>query len=158
MQEYLFNPKVLIPSGPPPNDRGCLVCGKIGHKVKECPIRGGNRNKGRNSTQQPRENPQNAGQKVMHNSRNIPQPVRPVQQQQQHQMNRYRPEGQQQINRDRPPAAQQQRQQPVPPNRYRPAAVQQNNRIGHQLVGQPLVSRVFAARRDGADPNQPLVG
>lgn len=150
-QEYLFNPKVLIPAGPPPNDRGCLVCGKIGHKVKECPFRGGNRNKGRNSTQQPRENPQNAGQKGMH-QRNPPQVAanrdRPVQQQ--HQMNRYRPEGQQ-INRDRPV----QRQQQL--NRYRPA--QQNNRNGaQQLAGQPLVSRVFVARREGADPNQPLVG
>lgn len=45
LEEYLFNPKVLVAAGPPPNDRGCLVCGKVGHKAKECEFRrGGHQN------------------------------------------------------------------------------------------------------------------
>ena len=42
-QEYMFDPKKLIPFGPPPNDRGCLVCGKVGHKAKECEFSRNNR-------------------------------------------------------------------------------------------------------------------
>ena len=146
LQEYLFNPKVLISAGPPPNDRGCLICGKVGHKAKECENRG-NRNRGRDKNspqQQPRDNPQNPAQEV-HN-RNMAQQrdrgVGPGQQQQQ--INRYRPQGFHQMNRDRP--GQQQQQQPF--NRYRP--VRANNR-----PGVPLNSgeRIFTARRDPPDAN-----
>lgn len=35
---YFFDHRQLV-DGPPPNDRGCRVCGKIGHRMKECPKR-----------------------------------------------------------------------------------------------------------------------
>jgi hypothetical protein len=144
LQEYLFNPKVLISNGPPPNDRGCLICGKVGHKAKECENRG-NRNRGRDKNspqQQQTDNPQNLTQEV-HNRNMVQQRDRgggPVQQQ----MNRYRPQGFHQMNRDRPV---QQQQQQV--NRYRPARA--NNR-----PGLPLNSgeRIFTARRETPDQNQ----
>jgi len=60
LEEYLFNPDVLVSSGPPPNDRGCLVCGKIGHKVKECEFkRGGNRRNDRDQRPRPSTGPNN---------------------------------------------------------------------------------------------------
>jgi len=43
LEAYLFNAKKMIPFGPPPNDRGCLICGKVGHKAKECPFGRNNR-------------------------------------------------------------------------------------------------------------------
>ncbi|GAB6033326.1 Terminal uridylyltransferase 7 [Chamberlinius hualienensis] len=36
LRDYLFDSRQFV-EGPPPNDRGCRICGKIGHKVKECP-------------------------------------------------------------------------------------------------------------------------
>ncbi|XP_046551942.1 LOW QUALITY PROTEIN: terminal uridylyltransferase 4-like [Haliotis rubra] len=35
--DYCFD-RSLLTEGTPPNDRGCRVCGKIGHIAKECPI------------------------------------------------------------------------------------------------------------------------
>lgn len=140
----MFNPKVLISTGPPPNDRGCLICGKVGHKAKECENRG-NRNRGRDKNspqQQPRDNPQNPAQEV-HNRNMVQQRDRGVGPGQP-QMNRYRPQqGFQQFNRDRPV------QQPPQVNRYRP--VRPNNR-----PGVPLNSgeRIYLARREIPDPNQ----
>nr|KAG5701564.1 hypothetical protein BaRGS_024814 [Batillaria attramentaria] len=37
-EEYFFN-IALLSDGKPPNDRGCRMCGKIGHMVKDCPQR-----------------------------------------------------------------------------------------------------------------------
>ncbi|XP_013381617.1 terminal uridylyltransferase 4-like, partial [Lingula anatina] len=37
IQDYFFDVDYLT-DGQPPNDRGCRVCGKIGHFAKECPI------------------------------------------------------------------------------------------------------------------------
>ena len=149
LQEYLFNPKVLISTGPPPNDRGCLICGKVGHKAKECENRG-NRNRGRdkNSPQhQPRDNQQNQTQEV-HNRNMAQQRDRgamgatgggPSQ------MNRYRPPppGFHQMNRDRPGQQQQF-------NRYRPA--RPNSRPG---IPQNNGERIFTARRETPDSNRP---
>lgn len=35
-QDYVWDAKYLT-EGPPPNDRGCRSCGKIGHFVRDCP-------------------------------------------------------------------------------------------------------------------------
>ncbi|KAG1670310.1 Terminal uridylyltransferase 7 [Nymphon striatum] len=37
IQEYLFDPDVLTDGVLPPHNRGCFICGNIGHKIKECP-------------------------------------------------------------------------------------------------------------------------
>ena len=139
----MFNPKVLIAKGPPPNDRGCLICGKVGHKAKECVNRG---RKGRDRRQSAQQQEENSTQEVMHN-RNIPHQMnraRPVVHQQ---MNRYRPVD----NRDRPPLNRQQQQ----PNRYRPPAGPNNRRPGQPVNGE---ERILVARREAADPNQPILG
>lgn len=45
---YLFDPNKLT-EGVLPTGRGCRICGKIGHKVKDCPAKksrgGGQRNR-----------------------------------------------------------------------------------------------------------------
>ncbi|KAK4026185.1 hypothetical protein OUZ56_015202 [Daphnia magna] len=143
LEEYLFNPKVLIATGPPPNDRGCLICGKVGHKAKECDNRG-KRNRGQDQNPPlPRDNPQNAAQEV-HN-RNVPQQTM-NRDRGPHQMNRYRPQGFHQMNRDRGGPVQQHQQA----NRHRP--VRPNHRPG---MPQNSGERIFTARRPTADPNQP---
>ncbi|KAK7100580.1 terminal uridylyltransferase 7-like isoform X2 [Littorina saxatilis] len=40
--DFFFDVELLT-DGKPPNDRGCRMCGKIGHLVKDCPNRSGNR-------------------------------------------------------------------------------------------------------------------
>lgn len=35
-RQYFFDPQLLT-QGLPPTGRGCRLCGKIGHKVKNCP-------------------------------------------------------------------------------------------------------------------------
>ena len=42
LQDYFFDVELLT-DGKPPNDRGCRMCGKIGHLVKDCPNRPGNK-------------------------------------------------------------------------------------------------------------------
>ncbi|XP_034026885.1 terminal uridylyltransferase 7 isoform X2 [Thalassophryne amazonica] len=37
--EYFFDPEVLTEGQVAPNDRCCRICGKIGHFMKDCPIR-----------------------------------------------------------------------------------------------------------------------
>ncbi|XP_068616839.1 terminal uridylyltransferase 7 [Brachionichthys hirsutus] len=37
--EYFFDPEVLTGGEVAPNDRCCRICGKIGHFIKDCPIR-----------------------------------------------------------------------------------------------------------------------
>uniref|UniRef100_A0A3B3VAE7 CCHC-type domain-containing protein n=1 Tax=Poecilia latipinna TaxID=48699 RepID=A0A3B3VAE7_9TELE len=37
--EYFFDPEVLTEGEVAPNDRCCRVCGKIGHFLKDCPMR-----------------------------------------------------------------------------------------------------------------------
>ncbi|XP_031426923.1 terminal uridylyltransferase 7 [Clupea harengus] len=37
--EYFYDPEVLTEGEVAPNDRCCRICGKIGHFVKDCPIR-----------------------------------------------------------------------------------------------------------------------
>ncbi|XP_023658732.2 terminal uridylyltransferase 7 [Paramormyrops kingsleyae] len=37
--EYFFDPEVLTEGELAPNDRCCRICGKIGHFMKDCPIR-----------------------------------------------------------------------------------------------------------------------
>ncbi|KAM4807983.1 terminal uridylyltransferase 7 [Rhinophrynus dorsalis] len=37
--EYFFDPEVLTEGELAPNDRCCRICGKIGHFMKECPMR-----------------------------------------------------------------------------------------------------------------------
>ena len=39
LQEYFYDPEVLTEGEVAPNDRCCRICGKIGHFVKDCPIR-----------------------------------------------------------------------------------------------------------------------
>nr|XP_034350566.1 terminal uridylyltransferase 7-like [Arvicanthis niloticus] len=36
---YFFDPDVLTEGEPTPNDRCCRICGKIGHFIKDCPMR-----------------------------------------------------------------------------------------------------------------------
>ena len=36
-QDFLFDSDLLT-DGAPPNDRGCRVCGKIGHFMRDCPV------------------------------------------------------------------------------------------------------------------------
>lgn len=38
-QEYFFDPEVLTEGEVAPNDRCCRICGKIGHFMKDCPLR-----------------------------------------------------------------------------------------------------------------------
>lgn len=38
-QEYFFDPEVLTEGEVAPNDRCCRICGKIGHFMKDCPMR-----------------------------------------------------------------------------------------------------------------------
>lgn len=38
-QEYFFDPEVLTEGEVAPNDRCCHICGKIGHFMKDCPMR-----------------------------------------------------------------------------------------------------------------------
>ncbi|XP_076006661.1 terminal uridylyltransferase 7 [Genypterus blacodes] len=37
--EYFFDPEVLTEGEVAPNDRCCRICGKIGHFMKDCPVR-----------------------------------------------------------------------------------------------------------------------
>lgn len=37
--EYFFDPDVLTEGEVAPNDRCCRICGKIGHFMKDCPLR-----------------------------------------------------------------------------------------------------------------------
>ena len=60
MQGHLFNPNLLIPGGPPPNDRGCRICGKLGHKAKECEFI---RKKGNRSNRNVQQHQQSVGQR-----------------------------------------------------------------------------------------------
>ncbi|XP_063962271.1 terminal uridylyltransferase 7-like isoform X2 [Lytechinus pictus] len=39
IMDYFLNLEALSGGEPPPNDRGCRICGKIGHFVKDCPIK-----------------------------------------------------------------------------------------------------------------------
>ncbi|KAL2092115.1 hypothetical protein ACEWY4_011913 [Coilia grayii] len=43
--EYFFDPEVLTEGEVAPNDRCCRICGKIGHFVKDCPMRKKSRNR-----------------------------------------------------------------------------------------------------------------
>lgn len=38
-KEYFFDPDVLTEGELAPNDRCCRICGKIGHFMKDCPMR-----------------------------------------------------------------------------------------------------------------------
>ncbi|XP_028910502.1 terminal uridylyltransferase 7 [Ornithorhynchus anatinus] len=38
-QEYFFDPEVLTEGELAPNDRCCRICGKIGHFMRDCPLR-----------------------------------------------------------------------------------------------------------------------
>lgn len=39
MMEYFFDPEVLTEGEVAPNDRCCRICGKIGHFLKDCPMK-----------------------------------------------------------------------------------------------------------------------
>ncbi|XP_059500607.1 terminal uridylyltransferase 7-like isoform X2 [Stegostoma tigrinum] len=39
VMEYFFDPEILTEGKLAPNDRCCRICGKIGHFMKDCPIR-----------------------------------------------------------------------------------------------------------------------
>ncbi|TNM89494.1 hypothetical protein fugu_003728 [Takifugu bimaculatus] len=39
LMEYFFDPEVLTEGEVAPNDRCCRICGKIGHFMKDCPMR-----------------------------------------------------------------------------------------------------------------------
>ncbi|XP_078070554.1 terminal uridylyltransferase 7-like isoform X3 [Mustelus asterias] len=39
MMEYFFDPEILTEGQLAPNDRCCRICGKIGHFMKDCPMR-----------------------------------------------------------------------------------------------------------------------
>ncbi len=39
LQEYFFDPEVLTEGKLAPNDRCCRICGKVGHFMKDCPMR-----------------------------------------------------------------------------------------------------------------------
>ncbi|XP_078424228.1 terminal uridylyltransferase 7-like [Cetorhinus maximus] len=39
IMEYFFDPEILTEGKLAPNDRCCRICGKIGHFMKDCPIR-----------------------------------------------------------------------------------------------------------------------
>lgn len=57
LADYMFDPKILT-AGPPPADRNCRLCGKIGHWRKECPERErSHAHKNTRSESQERENP-----------------------------------------------------------------------------------------------------
>ncbi|KAL3194915.1 hypothetical protein MRX96_045827 [Rhipicephalus microplus] len=46
---YFFDARNLV-EGSPPNDRGCRICGKIGHRMKQCPNRNKNGGKDKDAT------------------------------------------------------------------------------------------------------------
>ncbi|XP_070689581.1 terminal uridylyltransferase 7 isoform X2 [Pempheris klunzingeri] len=50
--EYFFDPEVLTEGEVAPNDRCCRICGKIGHFMKDCPMRKKSRHK-RDSEKRP---------------------------------------------------------------------------------------------------------
>ncbi|XP_023215892.1 terminal uridylyltransferase 4-like [Centruroides sculpturatus] len=37
--DYFFNGKLFTDGKNPPNERGCRICNKIGHKMKDCPLK-----------------------------------------------------------------------------------------------------------------------
>ncbi|XP_069785701.1 terminal uridylyltransferase 7-like isoform X2 [Narcine bancroftii] len=41
IMEYFFDPEILTEGKGAPNDRCCRICGKIGHFMKDCPMRKG---------------------------------------------------------------------------------------------------------------------
>lgn len=43
IMEYFFDPEILTEGKGAPNDRCCRICGKIGHFMKDCPMRRGNK-------------------------------------------------------------------------------------------------------------------
>ncbi|KAM9744192.1 terminal uridylyltransferase 7 isoform 1-T1 [Menidia menidia] len=53
--EYFFDPEVLTEGEVAPNDRCCRICGKIGHFMKDCPMRR-NRAKHRRDSERRSEN------------------------------------------------------------------------------------------------------
>lgn len=132
------------------------MCGKIGHKVKDCPHSRKKRQANlRNDQQQPppaaRQNQPNLPnhEKIPNPgmNRNLPQAINHGGPVHHPQMNRYRPEGPQMNRQYRPMPTGQRPQQ----NRYRPA--QPVNRAGQ---GNPAArERVLPSRREVPDPNHP---
>ncbi|KAM6930542.1 terminal uridylyltransferase 7 [Xenentodon cancila] len=53
--EYFFDPEVLTEGEVAPNDRCCRICGKIGHFMKDCPMRKKARN--RRDSERMQDNP-----------------------------------------------------------------------------------------------------
>ncbi|XP_072927139.1 terminal uridylyltransferase 7-like isoform X1 [Hemitrygon akajei] len=43
IMEYFFDPEILTEGKGAPNDRCCRICGKIGHFMKDCPMRRGSK-------------------------------------------------------------------------------------------------------------------
>uniref|UniRef100_A0A8C9ZU21 Terminal uridylyl transferase 7 n=1 Tax=Sander lucioperca TaxID=283035 RepID=A0A8C9ZU21_SANLU len=65
--EYFFDPEVLTEGEVAPNDRCCRICGKIGHFMKDCPMRKKSKHR-RDSERRPEHLRDTAEDQVRHKS------------------------------------------------------------------------------------------
>ncbi len=144
-QNYLWDPEHLC-DGPPPNDRGCRACGKIGHLVRDCPRRRAHEeNHNRKQREKNIENHRKMagevaaamGQKL--NQQHHHQQMHHHQQQQQHRQPQSpggpRTPGKQ-LREKTHPLQQQQQQQPGPVSRTKFYSSAEKTGVGHKKQQQ----------------------